>query len=132
MALGKHWLIELHGCDRVRISVPGGVREAMLAAARACRATVVAEVFHQFSPYGVSGVVVIAESHLAIHTWPEHGFVAVDLFTCGESLDAESGIELLRESFGAQRIEVMTADRGVGVRLLGDQIPPAVISPHAG
>jgi len=82
-ALGRQVLLELYDCDAEALSDEALLREAFLDAARLAGATVVTDVFHRFSPYGVSGVVVIAESHLSVHTWPEHGYAAVDLFTCG-------------------------------------------------
>ena len=75
------------------------------------KATIVGSHFHAFSPHGVSGVVVIAESHLTVHTWPEHNFAAVDVFSCGE-LDLDAGIKLLIAEFGAQRHDVEEYDRG--------------------
>lgn len=71
----------------------------MLGAAVACGATVVDKKFHHFSPFGVSGAVIIAESHLAIHTWPEYGYAAVDLFTCGTSCDPHVAYQYLQEKF---------------------------------
>lgn len=73
----------------------------MVEAAIACGATVVQKDFHHFSPFGVSGVVVIAESHLAIHTWPEYGYAAVDLFTCGSSCDPKVAYDYLRDKLGS-------------------------------
>ena len=60
--------------------------------------------FHKFSPQGVSGVVVISESHLAIHTWPELGYAAVDVFTCGERVDPWDAVNILREKLQAQNV----------------------------
>lgn len=73
----------------------------MTEAAVVCGATVVQKNFHHFSPYGVSGVVIIAESHLAIHTWPEYGYAAVDLFTCGATCDPKAAYDYLQEALGA-------------------------------
>lgn len=73
----------------------------MTDAAVACGATVVQKNFHHFSPYGVSGVVVIAESHFAIHTWPEYGYAAVDLFTCGSSCDPKVAYDYLQDKLGS-------------------------------
>lgn len=84
----------------------------MLTAVQASGATIVTETFRQFEPHGVSGVVVIAESHVAIHTWPEHGYAAVDLFTCGDSVDAGAIRDELKAAFGAERIEEQFVERG--------------------
>jgi S-adenosylmethionine decarboxylase proenzyme len=76
-------------------------------------ATVVEEVFHLFNPHGISGVVVIAESHLSIHTWPEYCYAAVDLFTCGEEIKPELAFEHLKKTLGAASVSVMELKRGV-------------------
>jgi S-adenosylmethionine decarboxylase len=91
------------------------VREAMLSAARESGATVVTDVFHQFNPHGVSGVVVIAESHIAIHTWPEHGFAAVDVFTCGKSIDITVIRSILQDAFQASDVSERAFARGIGI-----------------
>jgi len=83
----------------------------MVEAARAANTTVVTQAFHQFAPQGVSGVVVIEESHLSIHTWPEAGYAAVDFFTCGDGTP-ELAHEVLRTGLNADRSEVMKVDRG--------------------
>ena len=84
----------------------------MLGAARVAGAQIVTETFHRFSPHGISGVVIITESHLAIHTWPEHGYAAVDLFTCGERLASDKAIHHLRESLRSKRVSSITLCRG--------------------
>jgi spermidine synthase len=88
----------------------------MVDAALKAGATVINSTFHHFSPYGVSGVVVIQESHLAIHTWPEYGYAAVDLFTCGE-MDAWISFDYLKECFGAKNYSALEMKRGA-VQLL--------------
>ncbi len=111
-ALGWHSLIELHGCDPGTLRDASCVREAMLEAARRANATIVTDVFHQFSPHGTSGVVVISESHLAIHTWPEHRCASVDVFSCSEKLDVTALTACLRERFRAECVESMRIERG--------------------
>ena len=80
-ALGRHLLLELFDCDTDAINNVEGVKGALIEAAKRAQATIVDVVFHEFNPFGVSGVVVIAESHLSIHTWPEYRYAAVDIFT---------------------------------------------------
>jgi S-adenosylmethionine decarboxylase len=109
--LGKQYIVDFHGCNAETLKDVRQVAEAMKTAARLMNATIVDTLFHQFSPYGVSGVVVISESHLAIHTWPEYGFAAVDVFTCGP-LDVHKGIHFLKTAFGATKIEVNMVERG--------------------
>lgn len=84
----------------------------MLGAAEAMAATVVSDQFQQFEPMGVSGVVVISESHLAIHTWPEHHYAAVDFFSCDDDLDLELARDHLAEAFEAERVEHEEHERG--------------------
>ncbi len=112
-ALGRHLLIELHDCDKEVLNDLGFLRDAMVAAAVDCGATVMGESFHHFSPQGVSGVVVIAESHLSIHTWPEYGYAAVDIFTCGTSVEPEKAVEALVEKLGAKNHSLMEIPRGL-------------------
>lgn len=109
--LGRHVHLELYDCPAERITPPAESERILLEAAAVMRATVVGSHFHAFSPHGVSGVVIIAESHLTVHTWPEHHYAAVDVFSCGD-LDLEAGIALLVEAFGAGRHEVRFFDRG--------------------
>jgi S-adenosylmethionine decarboxylase proenzyme len=111
-ALGHQLMVEYYGCLPDRLNDEELVRQALLDAARATGATVVGEVFHRFNPHGISGVVVIAESHLAIHTWPEYGYAAVDLFTCGTEIDPYAGFDRLRGLLGAARFEVREFYRG--------------------
>lgn len=110
--LGWHSLIELSGCDPERLKRVREVRTAMLEAARRANGTIVRAVFHAFSPYGVSGVVVIAESHLTIHTWPEHGYAAVDVFSCSPKLRQAEVRRWLKKAFGAKAVRSLRVRRG--------------------
>ena len=112
-ALGKQLLLELQDCDKEVLDDLSFLRDAMVAAAVDCGATVLGESFHHFSPQGVSGVVVIAESHLSIHTWPEYGYAAVDIFTCGTSVEPEKAAEVLIEKLGAKNHSLMEIQRGL-------------------
>jgi S-adenosylmethionine decarboxylase len=103
--------LELYQCPVENISAPETSHGILRSAALIMQATIIDSHFHAFSPYGVSGVVIIAESHLTIHTWPEHGYAAVDVFSCGD-LDLEAGLAHIIEAFGAERHEVRYFDRG--------------------
>jgi len=111
-ALGRHILVEFYDCDREILNDINSIENSMKDAAVNSGATIVKSVFHLFNPHGVSGVVVIAESHLAIHTWPEYGYAAVDLFTCGESVDPWEAFNLLKKRFKAQNQFTMELKRG--------------------
>ena len=86
-ALGRHILAEYYSCDIRALDNQTFLENCMRDAVEASGATIIDSKFHQFSPYGVSGVIVIAESHMAIHTWPEYGYAAIDFFTCGDRVD---------------------------------------------
>lgn len=111
--LGTQLLIDLYGCQRCLLDDRKAVEKALVEAARAAKATVVETVLHRFSPQGVSGVIVIAESHLAVHTWPEHGYAALDVFTCSDTLDPERIVQELRRAFSALRCESRMVMRGL-------------------
>ena len=96
-------LLELYDCDPEAINNLEVVKASMVEAAKRAQATIVDVVFHEFSPVGISGVVVIAESHLAIHTWPEHRYAAVDVFTCGDSVQMDVATTLLAREFRSKR-----------------------------
>jgi S-adenosylmethionine decarboxylase len=112
-ALGRHLLVELHDCDREALNDLDLIREAMLKAAVDCGAVVLGESFHRFSPQGVSGVVVIAESHISIHTWPEHGYAAADVFTCGTSVNPEIAAKVLIEKLKSKNHTLTEIKRGI-------------------
>ena len=112
-ALGQHLILELYGCAPDALSSVAAVQDAMQRAAKAAKATIIDSVFHHFHPHGVSGVVVIAESHFAIHTWPEHGFASVDLFTCGARTRPWEAFKTLRRHFKPAHFSVMKLERGL-------------------
>ena len=112
-ALGRHCIIEYYGCPTELLDDPEKVQRLMCEAAVAMGATIVAAEFHHFNPHGVSGMVVISESHLSVHTWPEYGYAAVDVFTCGEVVDPWVAHKLLRSAFCAERDSVIELKRGV-------------------
>ena len=112
-ALGRHLLVELYDCNREALNDLDLLRDVMLKAAIDCGAVVLGDSFHRFSPQGVSGVVVIAESHISIHTWPEFGYAAVDVFTCGTTVNPEKAAEVLIEKLGSKNPSTMEIPRGV-------------------
>jgi S-adenosylmethionine decarboxylase len=109
-------LLELFDCDLDAISNLDAVKATLVEAAQRAHATIVDVVFHKFNPFGISGVVVIAESHLSIHTWPEYRYAAVDIFSCGETLRPEVAAHYLVEQFGAERTSVVELQRGLFLR----------------
>jgi S-adenosylmethionine decarboxylase proenzyme len=111
-ALGRHILAEFYECDRDAINDVRVVEETLLAAAREAKATVIGSSFHLFEPHGVSGVVVISESHLAIHSWPEYAYAAVDIFTCGDDVDPMVAFTYLKRHFKTKNATYQVVQRG--------------------
>lgn len=111
--LGRHVLAEFFECNSNILNNPELIEKLMVEAALECGATIVQKCFHMFSPYGVSGVVIISESHLAIHTWPELGYAAVDLFTCGDKCDPKVSYEFLRKAFNSKTASYTELERGI-------------------
>jgi len=112
-SLGRHLLLELHDCSSEVLTNLATVKTAMVEAAKRAEATIIDAVFHEFNPFGISGVVVIAESHLSIHTWPEYRYAAVDIFYCGTTLKPAEAASYLVEQFGASRASCVEVSRGV-------------------
>lgn len=112
-ALGRHVLAEIYGCGFDVLNDVKKVEKIMVDAALESGAEVREVVFHKFSPQGVSGVVVISESHLAIHTWPELGYAAVDVFTCGDKVNPWDACNYLADKFGASTVDAKETQRGI-------------------
>ncbi|MTI71732.1 MAG: S-adenosylmethionine decarboxylase proenzyme [Firmicutes bacterium] len=111
--LGRHILVEFYDCDKAILNDHDKIEKHMNKAAKRANATVVESAFHFFNPWGVSGAVVISESHLTIHTWPEFGYAAVDLFTCGDEVNPWVAFKYLEEKLMAKKIETKEIPRGV-------------------
>lgn len=112
-ALGKHLLLEFKDCNEEVLDGVDFLQHCLNDAAVACGATVVGQSFYHFSPYGVSGVVNIAESHISIHTWPEYKYAAVDIFTCGDRVEPEKAIALIAERLGTNNYSAIELRRGI-------------------
>lgn len=110
--IGRHLIAEFYECDCDVLDNVETVRAAMLEAAVSIGATVMGDAFHRYAPQGVSGTILIAESHLSVHTWPEAGYAAVDIYTCG-GLDPRSGFRLLETRLSAGDSRMQEIARGV-------------------
>ena len=104
-------ILDLFDCPASILKDPEKVRTIMKAGALEMKATIVEEAFHHFAPDGVSGVIIIMESHLTIHTWPEHNYAAIDIFTCGD-IQMDLGLAYLKKAFGCGRSDVRELKRG--------------------
>lgn len=112
-ALGRHIVAEMSLCDPDILTDLERVKEAMVKAAEVANAEVREVAFHRFIPHGVSGVVVISESHLSIHTWPEIGYAAVDIYTCGAHTDPMKALQFLSTQFHCKTMTTSTIERGL-------------------
>ncbi len=112
--LGRHLVVELWECQE-NLNNPEAIRKALVEAVRRSGATLIDVQVHTFNPHGVSGVAVIAESHISLHTWPEHKYVALDVFTCGEKVIPEAAFEVFRELFRPKLHNLIEIKRGIRV-----------------
>jgi S-adenosylmethionine decarboxylase len=110
---GRHVIAELDGCDPDLLAQVERVRDLMIEAARAAGATPLADSMHEFAGGGVSGFVLLAESHISIHTWPEHGYAAVDIYTCGAHTMPDLACGYLAQHLGCEVLRTTALDRGV-------------------
>ena len=99
--VGKHCILELYACDADKLNDESFIRTTIATAAREAGATVLQLISHHFQPQGVTGLVLLAESHLSIHTWPESGYAAVDVFTCGDHTMPDRACLALVQALGA-------------------------------
>ncbi|MCG8432318.1 MAG: adenosylmethionine decarboxylase [Candidatus Omnitrophica bacterium] len=108
---GKHYLVEFTGCDPETIKYTGSVEKIFLKAARKSKARIVEYYFHQYRPFGVTGIILIKWSHFSLHSWPEDNYVAFDVFTCGE-MKPEVAIEVIKQGFRARAVKTRVISRG--------------------
>lgn len=112
-ALGRQVLVELYECNRQVLNDAATLRAIVLEGVRRSGATIVTDVFHTFTPHGISGVIVIAESHVSIHTWPEFGYAALDIFTCGTEIDPWAVQSYVAACLGSGNVSSMELKRGL-------------------
>ncbi len=110
--LGNHLLVELYECDSEKLNDLGKLEMVLEEAVRISGATALKTSFHQFAPQGVSGVIIIAESHFTIHTWPEYGYAALDIFTCGHSVDSQKALDYIEKELNVKTVSVTEMRRG--------------------
>lgn len=111
-ALGRHLLLDLYGCPAARLDDVEALAAACADAVRASGGTLLGVQHHRFSPHGATVVALVAESHLAVHTWPEHGYAGIDYFTCGDHVDPALAAAVLVERLAPARQVTRTVLRG--------------------
>lgn len=118
--MGRHVIAELWGCSANKLNDLHGIEKVMVNAALEAGAEVREVAFHKFAPQGVSGVVIISESHLTIHSFPEHGYASIDVYTCGDRIDPNVACDYITQALGATRVESIQVPRGMGAFQLSD------------
>ena len=116
--LGLHILLELKECNPQLLNDLDYIRQALLHTAHDVGATVVGESFHRFSPQGVTGILAIAESHISIHTWPEYGYAAADIFACGSSFQPRQAAQSLVEQLESRDPDIIEIQRGLTLKAI--------------
>lgn len=111
-SLGRHIILEMWGCCKAAIEDVNIVKDVLTKATEAIKATLIDLICHQFSPYGVTGVAILAESHISIHTWPEYGYAAADIFICGNIINPLNAASYISQAFQAKETSTLELKRG--------------------
>lgn len=111
--LGIHILLEVFGCNYDILNDVYKIEKIMTKSAEIAKVNIIKSIFHKFNPHGISGIIVIAESHFSIHTWPEYGYAAIDVFTCSAIMDLEKAVKYLKENLKAKNIVRIDMKRGI-------------------
>jgi S-adenosylmethionine decarboxylase len=124
--VGKHCILELYGCDSARLNDEAFLRDTITTAAKRAGATLLNLITHAFDPQGVTGLALLAESHISIHTWPESGYAAVDVFTCGDHTMPERACAVLAAELGAAEHKLTSFRRETPAAIAGSEREPAL------
>ena len=111
--IGRHCILELYQCDKAKLNDEAYIRTTLTSSAKIAGATLINLVTHSFKPQGVTGLALLAESHISIHTWPEIGYAAIDVFTCGDHTMPEKACELLSKDFLAKNFSYKNIEREI-------------------
>ena len=113
--MGRHIIADLSGCDAALISSVSFVQQTLEEAVVKAKATIISSVFHQFSPTGVSGIILLSESHCSIHTWPDEEipYAAIDVYTCGEDVFPQVACDYIADRLKASSMQITSLERGI-------------------
>lgn len=111
--LGKHLIFELYNCDPTALDDTEKLEATLIRAAEEAGMKVCGSAFHKFNPHGVTGIVIVAESHLSIHTWPEYCYAALDIFTCGERSNPWKAYSEIAKVLKPKNVNVVEVKRGL-------------------
>ncbi len=115
MAVGIHIIADMYGVDPEILARVENMKEIFEGAVNFAKLSKISSDYYQFRPEGASGVILIEESHLSFHTWPEYGLVTLDIYTCGDPKQAELAYNYIKEKLKPERVDVVKIDRGVSV-----------------
>ncbi len=124
--VGKHCILELYDCDSQKLDDEAFLRETITSAAKQAGATLLQLITHRFEPQGVTGLALLAESHISIHTWPESGYAAVDVFTCGDHTMPERACAVLATELGAGNQKLTSFRRETPSAIAGSDREPSL------
>ena len=117
MEVGRHAIANIYNCKIDDMDNVEKIKEIIMEAANETKLHIVDSIFHKFSPIGISGVLILSESHLTIHTWPEYNFIAIDVFTCGTSFNPERTCEIIAKKFKSDTYDIKEIKRGEKIGL---------------
>ena len=126
--VGKHCILELYNCDPAKLDDEAFLRTAITTAAKRAGATLLNLITHRFEPQGVTGLALLAESHISIHTWPESGYAAVDVFTCGDHTMPERACIVLSEELAAAHYKLKSFRRETPASVAGAEREPQLVT----
>ncbi len=115
--IGKHCILEAYGCNQKKLDDEGFIRTMLIAASQNAGATLLNMITHKFSPLGVTGLALLSESHISIHTWPESGYAAIDVFTCGNKTNPEKACKLMAKELSSTKYSLKTISRETKINL---------------
>lgn len=112
--MGRHVIAEMWDCNIDILNDMGQIEQIFVNAALKAGAEIREVAFHKFAPQGVSGVVIISESHLTIHSFPEHGYASIDVYTCGDIIDPNVACDYISNALESKQCEKVEVPRGMG------------------
>lgn len=124
MAVGIHIIADFYGVDKDKITYVEQIKPIFEETVRYAGLTKISSDYYQFKPKGCSGIVLIAESHLSFHTWPEHELITLDIYTCGDPRQAYLALEFLERSLSPKKTSQMVIERGTEIQEENEKSDP--------
>lgn len=109
--IGKHCILELYECNKNKLNDEAFIRTTITSSAKLAGATLINLITHRFTPQGITGLALLAESHISLHSWPEISYGAIDIFTCGKHTDPQLACENFIKEFEAKKFSLRNLQR---------------------